>query len=282
MKGMTTFAKRSYGRSRNVDDRVFRGDCRLRIVIDWKKTGQEFAVLIVIGTFLTVIEPYGATSDLPLWATWIYWTGLIIYGSVIGMTTSHFVTKWLTGKPSALILFVIASVTALFVTPLLTVVHYLLGQSSAFADMHILYAFVWVISAGMTGIGWLLHLVGDRTEPPTAADTMPDSDQTIRSFMSRLPLPYRTADLYAVSSEDHYLRVHTSAGEHLFLERLGTVIHQLQGADGLQTHRSWWVAEQGVQSARSQNGRIILTLKSGVDAPVSRTFAPSIREAGWL
>ena len=52
--------------------------------------------------------------------------------------------------------------------------------------------------------------------------------------------------------------------------------------DGLQTHRSWWVAEAGVDKGKSANGRIVLALKSGVEAPVSRTYAKAVREAGWV
>ncbi len=251
----------------------------MRIAIDWKKLGRAGAIVLAVGTFLAIIQPYGVTDDLPFMLGWLYWTGLILYGTVIGVSVSRLTLKWLAGKPSAVILLVISTVTALFVTPVIAVVHYLMGQTNAFATVHILYGFVWVITAGMTGLGWLLHIVNERSE---VADEGPDSGDTIRSFMSRLPLPYRNAELYAISSEDHYLRVHTSAGEHLFLERLSTVIHQLKDADGLQTHRSWWVVETGVEQARSQNGRITLTLKSGVEVPVSRTFASAVRSAGWV
>ena len=50
------------------------------------------------------------------------------------------------------------------------------------------------------------------------------------------------AELYAIESEDHYLRVHTSAGQELILMRLADAVRELAGVEGLQTHRSWWVA----------------------------------------
>lgn len=158
-----------------------------------------------------------------------------------------------------------------------------MGDRDSFTNTLRLFLFVWVISAAMSGVGMMLHLMQERSAIPVeGGEGLKTHEQTIRTFMSRLPLPYRNADLWAISSEDHYLRVHTSAGEHLFLERLATAIHLLEGSDGLQTHRSWWVAETGVKEARSQNGRIVLILKSGVEVPVSRTFSASVRDAGWV
>ena len=99
-------------------------------------------------------------------------------------------------------------------------------------------------------------------------------------FMQRLPVKFRTAALWAVSSEDHYLRVHTSLGEELILMRLADAMRELDGTDGLQTHRSWWVAKEGVADARREAGKLYLVLKSGKEAPVSRTYQSAVKDAG--
>ena len=72
----------------------------------------------------------------------------------------------------------------------------------------------------MTGLGLLMSSVNEKAVVETADAAAPGSETIIRSYMSRLPLPYRNGELYAISSEDHYLRMHTSAGEHLVLDRL--------------------------------------------------------------
>ena len=100
------------------------------------------------------------------------------------------------------------------------------------------------------------------------------------TFLDRLPLKYRGADLWALSSEDHYLRVHTSRGEELILMRLADAIRELSGSRGVQVHRSWWVAPDGVRDTRRDNGKLVLVLKSGTEVPVSRTFVQAAREAG--
>jgi DNA-binding LytR/AlgR family response regulator len=85
-----------------------------------------------------------------------------------------------------------------------------------------------------------------------------------------------------VSAEDHYLRVHTSLGETMVLMRLADAVRELASLEGLQTHRSWWVARQGLADASRGDGKVTLTLKSGAEAPVSRTYLRAVKDAGWL
>ena len=67
-----------------------------------------------------------------------------------------------------------------------------------------------------------------------------------------------------------------------FWIRLADAIRELQGLEGLQTHRSWWVARQGLADVVKGDGRLVLKLKSGAEAPVSRTYIKDVRAAGWI
>lgn len=98
---------------------------------------------------------------------------------------------------------------------------------------------------------------------------------------ARLPRRLRGAAILALQGEDHYVRVHTSAGEHLVWMRLTDAMSLLDGLDGRQTHRSWWVARGAVLAVKRGNGRAVLTLSTGRTAPVSRRFAASLRADGW-
>lgn len=101
------------------------------------------------------------------------------------------------------------------------------------------------------------------------------------AFRARLPHRLRGAAILAVHGEDHYVRVHTSGGEHLVWMRLSDALEELAGLEGRQTHRSWWVARSAVTGVRRGNGRALLTLSNGLQAPVSRRFAASLREDDW-
>lgn len=101
-------------------------------------------------------------------------------------------------------------------------------------------------------------------------------------FIERLPLKLRGAEVWAVEAEDHYLRLHTSKGQDLILLRLADAVAELEGIEGMQVHRSWWVARDAITAARRGDGRAILTLKDGAEVPVSRTYAGQLREKGWI
>ena len=64
--------------------------------------------------------------------------------------------------------------------------------------------------------------------------------------------------------------------------RLADAIAELDGIEGAQTHRSWWVAKAAVAGAERMEGRAVLTLKDGAEVPVSRGFAEGLRAAGWF
>jgi DNA-binding LytR/AlgR family response regulator len=101
-------------------------------------------------------------------------------------------------------------------------------------------------------------------------------------FLDRLPPRLRGSDLWAVSAEDHYLRLHTSKGQDLILLRLSDAIAELEGMEGAQTHRSWWVARAAISDVRKGDGGATIRLPDGTEAPVSRTYAKALRERGWI
>ena len=88
-------------------------------------------------------------------------------------------------------------------------------------------------------------------------------------------------DLLAVEAVDHYLRIHTRVGETLIHMRMSDAIEKLQGADGLQVHRSWWVARPAVVGQRRSGAKLSLVLGNGIVVPVSRTFLMAVRKIGW-
>jgi len=62
--------------------------------------------------------------------------------------------------------------------------------------------------------------------------------------------------------------------------RISDAVRELSDAEGLQVHRSWWVAREGIGETKRQNGRRFLVLKNGETAPVSRSFLSALKLAG--
>jgi hypothetical protein len=134
---------------------------------------------------------------------------------------------------------------------------------------------VFATSLVMTALAFLLR------RHPTQTHAAPLEAPPPR-VLARLPARLAGAELYAVEAEDHYLRLHTSQGQDLILMRLSDAIEELEGLEGAQTHRSWWVAKTAVENAERLDGRAVLTLKDGAEVPVSRGFARPLRSAGWF
>lgn len=110
--------------------------------------------------------------------------------------------------------------------------------------------------------------------PPIASDAQP-------AFMQRVRRPI--GRLMAVSAEQHYLRVIGEAGDELILYRISDAIRELAPLrEGVQVHRSHWVAKDAVIDVeRGENG-IALKLGNGTRIPVSRSYRAGAAEAGLL
>ena len=82
----------------------------------------------------------------------------------------------------------------------------------------------------------------------------------------------------AARAAQHAGLVHTAV--MTILLRLADAIREAAPTDGLQVHRSHWVARGHIAALRREKGRIILTLSNGRDIPVSRTYEQAVAQAG--
>ena len=110
---------------------------------------------------------------------------------------------------------------------------------------------------------------------------MPPLPEADRDFRLRLSAKRRGAALIAIEAEDHYVRVHTDAGSELVSMRFSEALEELSRAYGYRVHRSWWVAANAIEAVRWTRGTGEVRLSSGIVAPVSRTYAATLRSAGW-
>nr|WP_314437523.1 LytTR family DNA-binding domain-containing protein [uncultured Brevundimonas sp.] len=235
-------------------------------------------VALIAALLMTATGAFG-TGAAPLLKRLAYWTFALLvggfWGHICGLLVSRFVDAderpWLavaclslviTGPLSVLIW---AATGPFFGHPPypLKVLPYLVGP-------------VAVITVVVTAANVFLG----RAQPPQTHAAAPDALRPPR-FLDRLPLKLRGARILAVQAEDHYLRIHTDRGSDLILMRLSDALEELEGLEGAQTHRSWWVAKDAVRGVERGDGRATLTLEGGLSAPVSRRHARALREADW-
>lgn len=220
------------------------------------------------------------SSQLPFPGRVVYWTATIATGILAGRLVMPFVFEQrLPHLHMALKVLIAATAISIPVMVVLLVIErFVFDLATDPSEWPTSFAYVLVVSLVLT-FGFALLDIFEKTNATQSAS---GPDARPPAITDRLPVRLRTARIYAVSAEDHYLRVHTSAGEELILMRLGDAIRELEGIEGLQTHRSWWVAREGLAETERANGKLVLRLKSGAEAPVSRTYRKSIQNAGWL
>lgn len=243
--------------------------------------GSGYAVAACAGAFLAVAGAFG-TDALPLGPRLVYWVPTMLIGAALGAVVSGLVA---TRAPTQSRLATWAVITVLISGPLTLVVAgytaIMFGQSPA--SLTFLFGAVVAVSAAMTAIMMLARpptVMTDEAAPQAGAP--PGSPPAAPAFARRFPPKLMGAVLYALEAEDHYLRLHTSKGEDLILYRLADAIAELEGLDGAQTHRSWWVARAAVADVRRGEGRVDLVLPSGAVAPVSRRNVKVLKELGWF
>jgi hypothetical protein len=91
-----------------------------------------------------------------------------------------------------------------------------------------------------------------------------------------------TGTILCMQMEDHYLRVYGENGEGIVLHRMADAAKELNQSDGMQIHRSWWVARHAIANKHSANRRSELELTNGLRVPIGRSFRSKLKEAGWI
>lgn len=76
--------------------------------------------------------------------------------------------------------------------------------------------------------------------------------------------------LLSVSAKGHYVRVRTDQSDHFVLMRFADALQHLHHCDGLQIHRSHWVARDGVAFIHKDGGHWLIELTDGTRLPASR------------
>ena len=133
-------------------------------------------------------------------------------------------------------------------------------------------------------------LMRNRTgiEHGLGADHSPSSEAGFRleptggsDLLDALP-PHLGRELVRLRMKDHYVEAHTELGHALILMRFRDALQNVRNMDGMQVHRSHWVARRAVAEVRQTQGKIELRLRGGESVPVSRSYIPALRAAGWL
>ncbi len=245
---------------------------RRRSLRDW---ATDLAAAGAVGAFLGVLGPFGNFGNGPLWQRVPYWTAMALAGTLVfGAGVRTVLAR---GWPPARTWAAIAALTVALSAPVAVMTWFVA-------------TWIWPVLASvpqLTPTAWYLEVLAIAA-PLVVIFTFVQRARRRGEAASGGPplapglLGARPADVLCLSMEDHYVRVHTATGSRLVLATLAQAIAALDGARGLQTHRSWWVAERAVAGAETHGRNVRLQLSNGVSAPVARSAVAAVRAAGWL
>jgi len=245
---------------------------------DWRRTYTIAVGLAVLLCFTGASH----SAVLPVVPRFAYWLILMIAGTVVAQATDAWLDRVL-----RLALWQEVAIMTVAITPPIAVIVWLV--SAAFSgrapDPHNLPGAVppvVLISACMSIMHATVNRQPQQSHVHPAAEPATPAAVPGETFRARLEFRYRQAQILALSAEDHYLRVYTAAGETLILMRLYDAIAELDGIEGSQIHRSWWVAKDAVRDVVRGDGKVDLVLASGLRAPVSRRYQKALKTDGWL
>lgn len=239
----------------------------------------DLAMLIAIGLLMGFLGPF-ASERAPIVGRYVYWMICMVGGGLIGFVGDDLLSRRMAATWQR-----VAAVSVLMTPPVsllvMTTEHLLMGGRFGWPSYQQLLWQVWPI---------LLAVMVVRTlawrRPPARVETRtviaPPLPEAEAAFRRRLSAKRRGARLIAIEAHDHYLKVHTDAGPELVTLRFADALEELALAHGWRVHRSWWVAADAVEDVRWRRGAGEVRLVGGLVAPVSRTHAPVLKQAGWF
>lgn len=250
-----------------------------------KRLAVEIFLVALVGFVLGLFGPFGSFA-IPLAPRLIYWTLFALAGYVI-FRPLILVGRWVAEVSGVPVLVGIGGALALASLPTTLFVASAFNgfalprhiDNAAFLE---LYGQVWLIGFLINGLFSLLlrkpeEKPSEQRDLPQKADE-PSSEPT--AFADRLPPGF--GRVLALKGEDHYVRAIGEISDVLILLRLRDAVAELPAGEGLQVHRSWWVARDAVARIKRDGRSAIITLENQAEVPVSRDNMARLKSAGWL
>lgn len=238
-----------------------------------------WAAIVGASVLLGMIGPFGTYDALALPGRLAYWAAIAVSTYFIGSGCVFLFVRLVSpGRMPGAAAFGLAGAVAgipvaLAVWGLNTVVF---AESGGGIALLPLAAYTMAIAAIVSALLAVFGRLYEQAKRPGAM--APEKRPRV---VDRLP-PGQRGRLTHMSMQDHYVDVHTTRGGGLVLMRFADAMAETDGTEGVQIHRSHWVANAAVDKAVRRGGKLYLRLNDGTELPVSRSFQAAVRDAGLL
>ncbi|APE44212.1 hypothetical protein BOO69_12990 [Sulfitobacter alexandrii] len=233
---------------------------------------QRLWLLLALWAMITLLcavaGPFGTHAALGPAGRAAYWAGIVAFSIASSVIAIRVMPPSQPARSLGWAVFMVVGGTVIYL-----INNLVFGVDAAGSLAYM----VGIVGATVLVTNGLIHLA--HRALGGANPTQPPQPDPAAAFLRRLPVE-RRGSLQRIEAQDHYLNVVTERGNALILMRLSDALAELAGTEGLQVHRSHWVALGAVQRHRRINGRDLLVMADGAEVPVSRSFRPAARAAG--
>ena len=256
----------------------------------WRRLRWHLVALGGAVLFLGYLGPFGTYLRMPLGERMAYWVAAVAGNWSFALACILPAVARFSGRVPAVVCVLGGSLAAAVPgTLLIAALEYLVsGAVPEALGTGELYLAVALIHLALGLIVWgtielpMRYGNGAPFSEPTAAEA---ADRPAAGgappLLERLPAARRSRLLH-LQMRDHYVEIHTDKGSDLVLMRFGDAMKELGDTEGMQVHRSHWIARAALKRIVHRAGRTAALLENGVEVPVSRRYAKALREARWV
>jgi len=225
---------------------------------------------IVLTVIVAYSGPFGTYAEIPLGGRLFYWGAIIFVSTVGGVTVRVIVQRGRRGQGYWASSLITSAILALVLSIPLSVFSARVSAGPQHRVPNAMEMAFMVFVVGMGVSTFRMILSGGPQAPPPQGGGGP-------RLLDRID-PGLRGRIIRAAVDDHYVLLVTEQGEARLLMRFFDAIAELEGVEGLQVHRSHWVAADAVQETVCEKGRLFLRLTDGSLVPVSRKFRDAVLE----
>lgn len=259
----------------------------------FKQIAIELLVIAAIGLAFGFLGPFG-TYAMPVALRLAYWVGFTIVGYAIFRPVS-ISAGWLRESTGISIWVAELLSTAVAALPMTFLVGFAISGmrfDPLFFGNQFLLLYAQCAAIGF-GIFLFMRMLFGRDgkaqvqaisangDTPEAKPVTGDKKPVLTKLHGRLA-PGFSSSIIALGVEDHYVRVHSAERTEMLLLRFSDAIKEMESLEGMQVHRSWWVARDAILTSKRDGRNLRLSLSGGLEVPVSRAYVTKLKQTGWI
>lgn len=239
---------------------------------------MALATMIGVGIIAGITGPFSTFAHLAPAPRLFYWLLIALGTYGAGFVGANLAREWLLphGKPVIALILVQGVGASIPVTACVVLISLMFFPDLSVTGLSLGELFLYCLLISLALMGVLEGVIAPQMKKRHVVAAFPAVEAP--PILDRLPKPVR-GKLSHMSMADHYVEVFTDRGKAMILMRLADAIAETRGIDGIQIHRSHWVALDAIAALKRLEGRPIVALVDGTELPVSRTHINAVRAA---